>query len=53
MTYFKTWQDAFMVFIRTYGDNYVDAYTLTADFEHLLQQNIKGSYYMNLPGEKS
>ena len=51
MKYYSNWQDALMDFIASYGHNYKDAYNLMMEFEALLQQNIKGTYFIRL-GEK-
>jgi hypothetical protein len=46
MTYYSTWQEAFIDFIKQYGNNFKDAYNLTMEFENELKQNIKGTYFM-------
>ena len=48
MTYYKSWQDAFRDFLDTFGDNYLDAYNLTCEFESKLGQNSKGSYFLRI-----
>ena len=46
MTYYKTWQDALVEYIRAHGHEYNDVYILFAEFEQQLQRNVKGAYYM-------
>ncbi len=46
MTYYSSWQEALVDFIKQYGHNYLDAYNLTMEFEQELHQNIKGTYFM-------
>lgn len=46
MTYYKSWQEAFVAFINKYGDNYKDTYNLSAEFEQQLRQNRCGTYYL-------
>ena len=45
-TYYKTWQETFIVFIQHYGHNYKDSYNLVAEFEAHLGCNRKGLYYL-------
>ena len=49
MKYYSTWQEAFIDFIKLYGDNYLDSYPLTEDFELRLKQNLHGTYFIYLP----
>ncbi len=46
MTPYKTWQDAFMAFIRQYGHNYHDSYNLAAEFEQHVTKNRLGVYFL-------
>ncbi len=46
MKYYSKWQDALQDFISEFGHNYKDAYNLMMEFEQMLHQNIKGTYFM-------
>ena len=45
-TTYRTWQEAFMQFIRKYGHNYEDSYNMAVEFEMHLRQNRLGVYYL-------
>lgn len=51
MIYYRSWQEALIWFVEHFGHNYKDTYVLIEEFEHKLQQNSKGTYYM-YTGEK-
>lgn len=49
MTYYKTWQQALMDFIRHNGTEYEseqDLYALMTEFEVRLRKNVNGAYYL-------
>lgn len=46
MKYYKTWQLAFMDFIREHGDEFQDSYNLSVEFESVLRQNRAKAFYM-------
>lgn len=46
MTYYATWQQAFIEFISTYGHNYTDSYNMAVEFEQILHRNKRGVYYL-------
>ena len=46
MTYYSNWQAALIDFIKHYGHNFTETYTLLEEFEATLQQNINGTYFM-------
>ena len=45
-TLYRTWQDAFIVFVRDYGHNYSDSYNMTVEFEAHLRRNRQGMYFL-------
>jgi hypothetical protein len=46
MKYYKTWQEAFIDFIKRSGNEFDDSYNLTAEFEYKLGRNVRGTYYI-------
>lgn len=46
MKYYSTWQEAFIEFIKRFGQNYLDSYNLAMEFETHLNRNKKGVYYI-------
>lgn len=46
MKYYKTWQEALLDFISKKGSNYDNPYILITEFEDILQQNVKGTYFI-------
>lgn len=46
MKYYREWQDALIDFITVYGQNYTDSYNLSSDFEEILNQNKKGTWFI-------
>lgn len=46
MKYYSTWQEALSDFVERFGHNYADSYNLVAEFEEMLNKNIKGVYYI-------
>lgn len=53
MRYYKTWQDAFIDFVKQYGHNYTDSYNLAVEFEDQLGKNIHGVYFLYLAGKQT
>jgi hypothetical protein len=52
MKYYKTWQEAFIEFVKLFGHQYSDSYNLAAEFEEKLGKNIKGVYFMYIGENK-
>ena len=46
MTYYKTWQEALLDFIKIYGHNYADSYNLMVEFESYLNKNKRGTWFI-------
>ncbi len=46
MTTFRTWQEAYMQFIRLFGHNYTDSYNMNVEFEAHLRRNRLGRYFL-------
>ncbi len=46
MKYYRTWQEAFIDYIKLRGHEYVDSYNLSAEFEEALGRNIKGVWFL-------
>lgn len=51
MKYYRTWQEAFKDFIEYYGHNFKDSYNLAAEFEQQVGKNVKGVWFLYIPGE--
>ncbi len=49
-TIYKTWQEAYIAFIKQYGDSYKDAYNMSVEFEMHLRQNRHGVYFLKKEG---
>lgn len=50
MTYYSTWQEAMLDFIRLYGQDYEDSYNLAVEFEQHLKRNRMGAWFIKWKG---